>query len=232
MKLSRARGRRAGALLLGRRVAVVLNIQINAAFPAIIRGAQGGSYLSGPGCAQVKPNERGPPQRRSIKVALMRSVHFAAGRAEQTEERRMTNESHLGHLRRKLRAEAEQLSRIFQAKQYPTPDRRTALLEPMRTRTAMQVPLRQKALSDRRTCRNFHSVSSCGITRSFLSVFAEHERERRVKGGHHTKSSFFSRMATNKALHHLSSATLHPSIPPSEAFVLTANKARERRVSE
>ena len=33
----------------------------------------------------------------------------------------MTNESHLGHLRRKLRAdegEAEHLSRIFQAKQY------------------------------------------------------------------------------------------------------------------
>ena len=176
VKLSRARGRRAGALLLGRRVAVVLNIQINAAFPAIIRGAQGGSYLSGSGYMQVKPNERGPPQRRSIKVALMRSVHFAAGRAEQTGERRMTNESHLGHLRRKLRAEAEQLSRIFQAKQYPTPDRRTALLELMWT--AMQVPLRQKALSDQRTCRNFHSVSSCGITRSFLSVFAEHERER------------------------------------------------------
>ena len=104
VKLSRARGRRAGALLLGRRVAVVLNIQINAAFPAIIRGAQGGSYLSGSGYMQVKPNERGPPQRRSIKVALMRSVHFAAsGRGR----RRMTNESHLGHLRRKLRAEAE-----------------------------------------------------------------------------------------------------------------------------
>ena len=60
----------------------------------------------------------------------------------------MTNESHLGHLRRKLRAdegEAEHLSRIFQAKQYSTP-----LLELMWTvgGTAMQVPLRQKAFSD------------------------------------------------------------------------------------
>ena len=141
------------------------------------------------------------------------------------QRRRMTNESHLGHLRRKLRAEGGGAFKPHISGQTIP----ASLLEPrwMCTAAAMQVPLRQKALSDRRTCRNFHSIP-CGITDSFLSVFAAHERVEGRERGHHTKSSFLAgwteeAVATNKALRHL------PSIQPSEAFVLTANKPREGR---